>query len=114
MSECIFCRIIAGDVPARVVHSDDEVVAFRDIDPKAPTHVLVVPRRHIASVTALEPDDAELVGRMVVVATRAARVEGIDGSGYRLVMNAGGDGGQSVDHVHLHLLGGRRLTWPPG
>jgi histidine triad (HIT) family protein len=113
-SECIFCRIAEGELPAELVREDEETLAFRDIDPKAPTHVLVIPRRHIPSVDALRPEDAELVGRLYLSAKEVAREEGIAQSGYRLVMNTGAGAGQSVDHIHLHVLGGRRLTWPPG
>lgn len=112
--DCIFCRIAAGEIPADIVRQDDATVAFRDLNPQAATHVLVVPRRHIASVEALAPGDAELIGRLYLAAREIARAEAINESGYRLVMNAGPDAGQSVDHIHLHLLGGRHLGWPPG
>lgn len=112
--DCLFCRIVAGDLPAKLVREDDETIAFRDIDPKAPTHVLVIPRRHIGSVNDLEAGDAELIGRLYLAAKEVAEAEGIATSGYRLVMNAGPDAGQSVDHIHLHVLGGRSLAWPPG
>lgn len=112
--DCIFCRIVAGELPATLVREEDDVVAFRDIDPRAPTHVLVIPRRHIASVNDLGAEDAELVGRLFLVAKEIAREEGINETGYRLVMNTGPHAGQSVDHIHLHLLGGRDLAWPPG
>ncbi len=111
---CLFCRIATGDIPAKVVYEDDGVVAFRDINPQAPTHILIIPRRHIPSVNALEAGDAELVGRLYLVARELAETEGISGAGYRLVMNTGPAAGQSVDHIHLHLLGGRSLHWPPG
>ena len=111
---CLFCRILAGEIPAKLVHEDEETVAFRDIDPQAPTHVLVIPRRHIPSVNALDPADAQLVGRLFLAAREIARNEGIADGGYRLVMNTGPDAGQSVDHIHLHVIGGRRLKWPPG
>lgn len=114
VSECIFCRIAAGSVPARVVHEDDDTVAFRDLDPKAPTHVLVIPRRHIASVNDVTAADAEVMGRLFLTARAVAAADGIDGSGYRVVMNTGAAAGQSVGHVHLHVLGGRTLAWPPG
>lgn len=113
-SACIFCRIAAGEIPSTIVHEDTDVIAFRDIDPKAPTHVLVIPRKHIASVNDLTPDDSSLVGRMVLIAQQVAAQEGRTQGGYRLVMNAGPDAGQSVDHIHLHVLGGRALRWPPG
>ena len=114
MDDCIFCRIAAGQIPSKVVHADGDIVAFRDIDPKAPTHVLVIPRRHIDSVNELEPGDADLIGRMVLVAKSIAATESIAGPGYRLVVNTGPDGGQSVSHLHLHVMGGRGLRWPPG
>lgn len=111
---CIFCRIVAGDVPAQLVWEDDHALAFRDIDPHAPVHVLVIPRRHISSVNALAEDDAELVGRLFLGARAVALAEGVADAGYRLVMNNGTQAGQSVDHIHLHLLAGRGLAWPPG
>lgn len=111
---CIFCRIAAGEIPAKVVREDEATIAFRDIDPKAPTHVLVIPRRHIPSVNALTGEDVELMGRLFVAAKEVAEAEGIAETGYRLVMNTGPDAGQSVDHIHLHVLGGRGLAWPPG
>lgn len=115
MSEgCLFCRIAAGEIPAKLVYEDDDVVAFRDINPQAPTHILIIPRRHIASVNDLEAGDAELVGRLYLVARELAEREGIAQSGYRLVLNTGPGAGQTVDHIHLHLLGGRPLHWPPG
>jgi histidine triad (HIT) family protein len=111
--DCLFCRIVAGEVPATKLHEDDLVIAIRDISPKAPTHVLVLPVAHIASAADLTDDDGPLLGRLFSVAARLARNEGLVG-GWRLVTNVGPDGGQSVDHLHLHLLGGRRMTWPPG
>jgi histidine triad (HIT) family protein len=111
---CIFCRIAAGEIPAKIVRQDDDTVAFRDIDAKAPTHVLVIPRRHIPSVNVLAPEDAALVGKLFLVAKEIARDDGVAESGYRLVVNAGPNAGQSVDHIHLHILGGRGLAWPPG
>lgn len=111
---CLFCRIAAGEIPATIVREDDEVVAFRDIDPKAPTHVLVVPRRHIASANDLTAADHDLVGRLFTTAGAIAGEEGIAEPGYRLVMNTGPEAGQSVAHIHLHVLGGRRMRWPPG
>jgi histidine triad (HIT) family protein len=113
-TECIFCKIVAGELPATVVRQDEHTLAFRDINPQAPTHVLVVPKRHIPAVDALEEGDAELVGRLVLAAKEVARQEGISGAGYRLVFNNGPAAGQSVDHIHLHVLGGRQLHWPPG
>jgi histidine triad (HIT) family protein len=112
--ECLFCRIVAGRIPATIVQQDEDTVAFRDIDPKAPTHVLVVPRRHIPSANSLQPGDAELIGKLFLVARRIAADDGVAESGYRMVVNAGPNAGQSVDHIHLHVLGGRVMTWPPG
>ncbi len=112
--ECVFCRIAAGEIPADIVRQDEETVAFRDLNPQASTHVLVIPRRHIPSVEALSAADAALVGRLFLAAKEIASADGVNDSGYRLVVNAGPDAGQSVDHIHLHLLGGRHLRWPPG
>ena len=112
--DCLFCRIAEGEISADVIHEDDQVVAFRDINPQAPTHVLVIPREHVASVDELEEDHAELVGRLFLVARDVARDEGLDDEGYRLVVNTGAGAGQSVFHIHLHLLGGRAMKWPPG
>lgn len=109
----IFEKIIDREIPGDIVFEDDDVVAFRDINPGAPTHILVVPRRHIDKIESMTDADEPLVGHMVHVATQLAKKEGLDG-GYRLVLNNGRDGGQSVFHIHLHLLGGRALGWPPG
>jgi len=111
---CIFCRIVRGEAPAKVLYQDDVVTAFRDARPQAPTHVLIVPNRHIPTVAALTADDAELLGRVFTVAHHLAVEEGVGQSGYRLVVNNGPQAGQSVNHLHLHLLGGRRMGWPPG
>ncbi len=111
---CPFCAIVAGRLPAEVLFSDGETVAFRDIAPQAPTHVLVVPRRHVTHFGTLGPDDAALVAALVRSAQRVADLEGVAESGYRVVANIGHDAGNSVPHLHLHVLGGRRLTWPPG
>ena len=113
MAETVFSRIIRGEIPARIVHDDDRCLAFHDVAPQAPTHVLVIPKRPIASLADVTPADADLLGHLVVVATGLARSLGL-ADGYRLVVNCGRDGGQSVDHLHVHLLGGRRLGWPPG
>ena len=112
--DCIFCRIAAGEVPATVVHEDELVVAFRDLKPKAPTHVLLIPRKHVASLNAVSQEDEATLGHIVRVAARVAESEGLADRGYRLVANCGPEAGQSVDHVHFHLLGGRALGWPPG
>jgi histidine triad (HIT) family protein len=114
MARCMFCEIAAGDIPAKIVHADDQAIAFRDIDPKAPTHVLVIPREHIATVNDLTGDHEPVVGRLFTIARQVARDEGLADDGYRLVMNCGQGAGQSVFHIHLHLLGGRHLSWPPG
>ncbi len=111
---CLFCRIVAGTVPSMKVHDDELVVAFRDIAPRAPTHLLVIPRDHIASAAELTEDDAPMLGRLFATAAELARQEGIADAGYRLVSNVGRWGGQTVDHLHIHLLGGRSFTWPPG
>jgi histidine triad (HIT) family protein len=113
MAETIFGRIIRGEVPATIVHDDDRCLAFHDVAPQAPVHVLVIPKRPIASLAEVEAGDADLLGHLVVVATSLARSLGL-ADGYRLVVNCGRDGGQSVDHLHVHLLGGRQLGWPPG
>lgn len=115
MSNCIFCRIVSGEIPATVVARTEHAVAFRDLNPQAPVHILVIPTQHIASMTDADTDEAETaVGRAVRLAVRVAKDEGLDENGYRLVLNTGRDGGQSVWHVHVHLLAGRRLGWPPG
>ncbi len=114
MAECLFCKIAAGQIPARVVHEDADVVAFDDIDPQAPTHVLVVPRKHIATLNDLAPEDEALVGKLFRTAAAVAKARGIDASGWRAVLNTNGDANQLVFHVHLHVLGGRRMRWPPG
>ena len=114
MPDCLFCRIIAGEIPADKVHEDSSVVAFRDLNPQAPLHVLIVPRRHIATINDLVPADDALVGSMFRVAAELARAQGYDARGYRTVFNCNRDAGQTVHHIHLHLLAGRGFTWPPG
>ncbi len=111
---CLFCDIVEGKIPAKIVKKDKDVVAFRDIDPQAPTHVLVVPAKHIGTLNDVSGDDAALIGKMVQTARQIAVEDGIDQSGYRMVLNCNKDGGQSVYHIHLHLLGGRPMQWPPG
>jgi histidine triad (HIT) family protein len=111
--DCLFCRIVAGEVPATVVAETDRMLAFRDVQPQAPTHVLVVPREHHADVAALSDADPSCLAEVFATAVQVARDEGLSG-GYRLVANTGDDGGQSVHHLHVHVLGGRRLGWPPG
>ena len=115
---CIFCKIAAGEIPATFVHQDDAVLAFRDVAPTAPVHVLVVPRQHLTSVLELATASADgaLAARLLDVVARVARLEGLDapGRGFRVVTNTGPEGGQSVDHLHLHVIGGRTMAWPPG
>lgn len=114
VADCLFCKIVAGDVPSEQVASTEGTYAFRDISPGAPTHVLVVPRRHITDAAAVRPEDAEVLAEMITTAQGVARHEGIDATGYRLVFNVGEDASNTVPHLHLHVIGGRRLGWPPG
>ena len=111
-TDCLFCRIVAGGIPAKLLAESEDCVAFRDIDPKAPVHVLVIPRKHVSSLDAV--DDPVLLGRIGMMAAQVARDEGIAASGYRAVVNTGPAAGQSVAHLHMHVLGGRKLNWPPG
>ena len=111
---CLFCKIAAGDIPSAKVHEDDDILAFRDIAPRAPTHILVIPRDHIASAAELTEADGPLLGKLFGTIADIARREGIADNGYRLVSNVGRWGGQTVDHLHIHLLGGRAFEWPPG
>jgi diadenosine tetraphosphate (Ap4A) HIT family hydrolase len=114
MSDCVFCGIAAGKIKANLVYQDDAVVAFKDIAPKAPVHILIIPRRHLVSVLDIQSEDHALIGQIFQVAARLAREQGIADSGFRLVVNSGADAGQSVFHLHYHLLGGRQMSWPPG
>lgn len=114
MSDCLFCKMASGEIKPEVVLETDEVLAFRDINPQAPTHVLVIPKRHIASVNDIEAGDAEVVGKLYLAAREVAEREGFSESGYRTVMNCGPHGQQTVFHIHLHVLGGRQMNWPPG
>ncbi|MGI9276896.1 MAG: histidine triad nucleotide-binding protein [Endozoicomonas sp.] len=109
---CLFCKMVAGEIPTDKVYEDDDVLAFRDINPQAPTHILIIPKKHIATLN--DADDPALLGRLMVTAKNLAAEEGLADDGYRVVMNCNSHGGQSVYHIHLHLLGGRQLTWPPG
>lgn len=111
--DCLFCKIIAGTIPSKKIYEDEQVYAFADIDPKAPVHILVVPKKHIASLAETTPEDAPLLGRLLVLASEIAQANSLDG-GFRVVANTGPDGGQTVDHLHLHILGGRQMHWPPG
>jgi histidine triad (HIT) family protein len=115
MPDCLFCRIVAGEIPATIVTRNDHAVAFRDIDPRAPTHVLIIPTSHVPAVRDARGDEAErMMGRLLAFAAEVASELGLDPGGYRIVTNTGKDAGQSVDHLHFHLLGGRRMSWPPG
>ena len=108
--DCIFCKIVAGEIPADILYQDEAVIAFRDINPQAPTHVLIIPRQHVPSLTHLSGNESLLIGNMVNIANQLAEREGVSGSGYRLVINCGEQGGQLVPHLHMHLLGGRQLA----
>jgi histidine triad (HIT) family protein len=113
-SDCLFCRIIAGELPSTQVYADDSVVAIRDIAPQAPTHILLLARKHIASLAHAQEGDLDTCGRLAAVGAKLAAQEGIAEAGYRLVLNVGRHGGQTVDHLHVHLIGGRQMAWPPG
>lgn len=114
MTSCLFCRIVAGEIPSRKVYEDEEIFAFEDINPQAPVHILLIPKRHIATISEVTQQDQALMGKMMLAATRIAHQKGLSENGYRLVVNCNQDGGQVVFHVHFHLLGGRPMAWPPG
>ena len=114
MSDCLFCKILDGEIPCDKVYENDQVIAFRDVNPQAPTHILVIPRKHISTVNDLTADDKKIVGEMMLAAQQIAKQEGIEEIGYRLIMNCNEGAGQTVFHIHLHILGGRRMNWPPG
>lgn len=114
MRDCLFCKMVRGELKPQLVLETAELIAFRDIHPQAPTHVLVVPRKHIGTINDITPADAELVAKMVLAGQQIAHQENLAASGYRLVMNCNSGGGQTVFHIHMHLLGGRQMTWPPG
>lgn len=114
MSDCVFCRIVSGELPADIVTRTNRTVAFRDLDPQAPTHVLVIPREHITNASTVEPSHAEIVVELLTSARAVAEQDGIVDGGYRLVFNVGDDAGNTVPHLHLHVLGGRSMRWPPG
>ncbi|MCR4396640.1 MAG: histidine triad nucleotide-binding protein [Candidatus Saccharicenans sp.] len=114
MSDCIFCKIIRKEIPAAIVYEDDEILAFDDIRPQAPVHTLIIPKAHLPGLKEAEKEQAGLLGRILLQAGEIARLKGIDRSGFRVVVNSGPDSGQEVFHLHFHLLGGRRLGWPPG
>lgn len=111
---CIFCKIVAGEIPADILYQDDDVMCFRDVAPQAPTHLLVIPKKHIGSIVELEQSDTEIAGKILVTATKMAVQDGVSESGYRVAMNCGDEGGQTVGHIHMHVLGGRQMGWPPG
>jgi histidine triad (HIT) family protein len=112
--DCLFCRIISGEIKSDIVYRDEQTVAFKDINPQAPVHILIIPKKHIEKISDLSEENKEIVSDLILVANRLARDNGIEETGYRLVLNCGSDAGQAVFHIHLHLLGGRKLTWPPG
>ena len=114
MSDCLFCKIVRSEIPASIVYQDDQLIAFEDIDPQAPTHVLIVPRRHVSTLNDLDAADDQLVGEMVRRAAAIASERGISAGGYRTVFNTNREAGQTVFHIHLHLIGGRPMQWPPG
>lgn len=114
MTDCLFCKIVAKQIPAKIVYEDETVVAFRDINPQAPVHILIIPKQHLTTLNDVHAEYASLTGQMIIAARKLAEAESIADSGYRLVMNCNSDGGQSVYHIHLHLLGGRSMHWPPG
>lgn len=114
MGNCIFCKIVAGDIPSKKAYEDDVVVAIYDIEPQSPVHVLVIPKKHISGVNELAPEDEAIVGHAYSVIAKLVKELGVDESGYRVVVNSGRDGQQSVPHLHFHILGGRLLAWPPG
>lgn len=111
---CLFCNIVEGKIPADIVYQDDEVLAFRDINPQAPTHILCIPRKHIDTTNDLADEETAMAGKLLLTASKLAKQLGFAQDGYRLVVNCNGHGGQTVFHIHLHLLGGRRMAWPPG
>jgi histidine triad (HIT) family protein len=114
MSECVFCKIARKEIPSKIVYEDGDVVAFEDLKPKAPLHVLLIPKSHVERVSELDPGKAAIASKLVLAANKIAREKGVDKTGYRLVINCGKDAGQEVFHLHLHLMAGRKFTWPPG
>ena len=114
MNECLFCKMVSGVIPCDKVHENENVLAFRDIDPKAPTHILIIPKKHITTLNEINKSDQDLLGELLLTAKKIAKDEGINTSGYRTVFNCNSDGGQTIFHIHMHLLGGRPMAWPPG
>ena len=114
MKDCLFCKIVEGSIPAKIVHEDDATLAFEDVNPQAPVHLLVIPKAHVASLNETPPADRDMLGGLLVAARTLARAKGIDATGYRVVLNTLAGAGQSVFHIHAHVLGGRTFSWPPG
>jgi histidine triad (HIT) family protein len=114
MENCLFCKIINKEIPADIVFENDDVLAFKDINPQAPTHILIIPKKHIATINDIDNNDKNLMGELIITAKNIAKDMGFAENGYRLNINCGNDGGQEVEHIHLHLLAGRQMTWPPG
>ncbi len=114
MADCLFCKIISKEIKSDILFEDDDVLAFKDINPQAPTHILIVPQKHISTINDLQQEDEALTGKIILTAQSLVKQENIDEKGYRLVLNCNSDGGQEVYHIHLHLLGGRQMQWPPG
>lgn len=114
MSDCLFCKIRAGEIPAEIVYQDQKVIAFNDINPQAPVHILIIPHEHIATINEIDESNADIIGHMFAVSTKLAEQFGLAGPGYRTVINCNRNGGQAVYHIHLHLIGGRQMGWPPG
>ena len=114
MDSCLFCKIIAGDIPSKTIYENDYVMAFDDIEPQAPVHVLIIPKKHISTINDLDDSDKILCGELFLAAQKIAEIKNIETSGFRAIMNTNSDGGQTVFHIHMHVLGGRKLNWPPG
>ncbi len=114
MDNCLFCKIINGDIAAKKVYENEHIIAFNDIDPKAPVHILVIPKKHIRSINELNSSDINLAGEIILAAKKIAKDQGIDSKGFREVFNTNDDGGQTVYHIHMHIMGGRQMQWPPG
>ena len=114
MADCLFCKMVSGEIKPDVVYEDDDVLAFRDVNPQAPTHVLIIPKTHISTANDLDEDNVDIISQMYLAARNIAKDEGVSEDGYRMVMNCNAGAGQSVFHIHLHVLGGRPMTWPPG
>ncbi len=114
MDNCLFCKIINGEITAKKVYENEHIIAFNDIDPKAPVHILVIPKKHIRSINELNSSDINLAGEIILAAKKIAKDQGVDSKGFRVVFNTNDDGGQTVYHIHMHIMGGRQMQWPPG